>query len=77
MRLFDPHVHMTSRTTDDYEAMAHAGILAIVEASRHGACRGPDNMRMKSVWLSSPRTPPPSVKREVKLEGTVRSGSDT
>jgi predicted metal-dependent TIM-barrel fold hydrolase len=31
MRLFDPHVHMTSRTTDDYQAMASAGIAAIVE----------------------------------------------
>jgi methylmalonyl-CoA mutase C-terminal domain/subunit len=27
MKLFDPHIHMTSRTTDDYEAMAHAGIV--------------------------------------------------
>ena len=25
MRIFDPHVHMTSRTTDDYEAMAALG----------------------------------------------------
>jgi predicted metal-dependent TIM-barrel fold hydrolase len=31
MRLFDPHIHMTSRTTDDYQAMADAGINAIVE----------------------------------------------
>lgn len=31
MRLFDPHIHMTSRTTDDYQAMAAAGIAAIVE----------------------------------------------
>jgi hypothetical protein len=31
MRLFDPHVHMTSRTTDDYQAMAAAGIRAVVE----------------------------------------------
>jgi predicted metal-dependent TIM-barrel fold hydrolase len=31
MRLFDPHVHMTSRTTDDYQAMAAAGIAAIIE----------------------------------------------
>jgi uncharacterized protein len=31
MKLFDPHVHMTSRTTDDYQAMAAAGIAAIVE----------------------------------------------
>jgi predicted metal-dependent TIM-barrel fold hydrolase len=31
MKIFDPHVHMTSRTTDDYEAMANAGILAVVE----------------------------------------------
>ncbi len=25
MRFFDPHVHMISRTTDDYQAMADAG----------------------------------------------------
>ena len=31
MRIFDPHVHMTSRTTNDYEAMAAAGIVAIIE----------------------------------------------
>jgi uncharacterized protein len=31
MRLFDPHIHMTSRTTDDYQSMADAGITAIVE----------------------------------------------
>lgn len=41
MRIFDPHVHMTSRTTDDYEAMAAAGILAIVEPA---------------FWLGQPRT---------------------
>src|ERR1043165_2101023 len=29
--LFDPHIHMTSRTTDDYAAMAAAGIAAVVE----------------------------------------------
>lgn len=33
MRLFDPHIHMTSRTTTDYEAMAQAGIVAVVEPS--------------------------------------------
>jgi predicted metal-dependent TIM-barrel fold hydrolase len=41
MRIFDPHVHMTSRTTDDYEAMAAAGILAVVEPA---------------FWLGQPRT---------------------
>jgi predicted metal-dependent TIM-barrel fold hydrolase len=41
MKIFDPHVHMTSRTTDDYEAMAKAGILAIVEPA---------------FWLGQPRT---------------------
>ena len=30
-KIFDPHIHMTSRTTADYQAMAEAGILAIVE----------------------------------------------
>lgn len=41
MRLFDPHIHMTSRTTDDYEAMAAAGVRAIVEPA---------------FWLGQPRT---------------------
>src|SRR5215207_3588132 len=41
MRLFDPHIHMTSRTTDDYQAMAAAGIRAIVEPA---------------FWLGQPRT---------------------
>jgi predicted metal-dependent TIM-barrel fold hydrolase len=41
MRIFDPHVHMTSRTTDDYEAMAGAGIVALVEPA---------------FWLGQPRT---------------------
>jgi len=41
MRLFDPHIHMTSRTTDDYQAMAGAGIAAIVEPA---------------FWVGQPRT---------------------
>jgi predicted metal-dependent TIM-barrel fold hydrolase len=41
MRLFDPHIHMTSRTTDDYQAMAAAGIAALVEPA---------------FWLGQPRT---------------------
>lgn len=41
MRLFDPHIHMTSRTTDDYQAMAAAGIRAVVEPA---------------FWLGQPRT---------------------
>ena len=41
MKLFDPHIHMTSRTTDDYEAMAAAGIVGIVEPA---------------FWLGQPRT---------------------
>ena len=41
MKLFDPHVHMTSRTTDDYEAMASAGIRGIIEPA---------------FWLGQPRT---------------------
>ena len=31
LRFFDPHIHMTSRTTDDLESMAAAGIRAIIE----------------------------------------------
>ena len=41
MKIFDPHIHMTSRTTDDYSAMAQAGITAIVEPA---------------FWLGQPRT---------------------
>ncbi|MFB7037432.1 MULTISPECIES: TatD family hydrolase [unclassified Streptomyces] len=45
MRIFDPHIHMTSRTTDDYEAMHAAGVRALVEPS---------------FWLGQPRTSPAS-----------------
>jgi uncharacterized protein len=41
MALFDPHIHMTSRTTDDYEAMARSGITAIIEPA---------------FWVGQPRT---------------------
>lgn len=41
MKMFDPHIHMTSRTTDDYQAMAAAGIRAVVEPA---------------FWLGQPRT---------------------
>jgi predicted metal-dependent TIM-barrel fold hydrolase len=33
MRFFDSHVHMVSRTTDDYQRMAAAGTVAIIEPS--------------------------------------------
>lgn len=41
MKMFDPHIHMTSRTTTDYAAMAEGGITAIVEPA---------------FWLGQPRT---------------------
>jgi uncharacterized protein len=41
MRIFDPHIHMTSRTTDDYEAMYAAGVRALVEPA---------------FWVGQPRT---------------------
>ncbi|GLW66330.1 TatD family hydrolase [Actinomadura rubrobrunea] len=41
MRIFDPHIHMTSRTTDDYERMYEAGVRALVEPA---------------FWLGQPRT---------------------
>lgn len=41
MKFFDPHIHMTSRTTDDYQAMADAGIVALIEPA---------------FWLGQPRT---------------------
>ncbi len=33
MKFIEPHIHMTSRTTDDYERMLLAGIVACVEPS--------------------------------------------
>ncbi|WP_149242504.1 TatD family hydrolase [Dyadobacter sp. 32] len=41
MRFFDPHIHMVSRTTDDYQAMYKAGIVALIEPA---------------FWLGQPRT---------------------
>jgi predicted metal-dependent TIM-barrel fold hydrolase len=41
MKFFDPHIHMTSRTTDDYQALADAGVVAIIEPA---------------FWLGQPRT---------------------
>jgi predicted metal-dependent TIM-barrel fold hydrolase len=41
MKLIDPHVHMSARTTDDYEAMAAAGVVAVIEPA---------------FWLGQPRT---------------------
>lgn len=31
MRYIDPHIHMVSRTTDDYQRMAQAGCIAVTE----------------------------------------------
>lgn len=31
MKFFDPHIHMTSLTTVDYQAMTEAGVVAIIE----------------------------------------------
>jgi uncharacterized protein len=45
MRIFDPHIHMTSRTTDDYQRMAEAGVQAVVEPA---------------FWVGQPRTNPGS-----------------
>ncbi len=33
MLYIDPHIHMCSRTTDDYEALRKAGVVAIIEPS--------------------------------------------
>ena len=33
MKIIEPHIHMYSRTTDDYQAMYAAGIRACVEPS--------------------------------------------
>ncbi|SHI05077.1 TatD family hydrolase [Ferrimonas marina] len=37
----DPHIHMNARTTDDYQAMAAAGVVAVIEPA---------------FWLGQPRT---------------------
>lgn len=37
----DPHIHMNARTTDDYQAMADAGVVAVIEPA---------------FWLGQPRT---------------------
>ncbi|HAO99025.1 MAG TPA: hydrolase TatD [Fibrobacteres bacterium] len=39
----DPHIHMVSRTTDDYQAMRDAGIVAVIEPA---------------FWIGQPRTTP-------------------
>ncbi|MDH4172411.1 MAG: TatD family hydrolase [Betaproteobacteria bacterium] len=39
--LIDPHAHMISRTTDDYEAMAASGVVAVIEPA---------------FWIGQPRT---------------------
>ncbi|MBI5433322.1 MAG: TatD family hydrolase [Planctomycetes bacterium] len=41
MRFFDPHIHVASRTTDDLDAMAKAGIRGIIEPA---------------FWMGQPRT---------------------
>jgi len=41
MMFIDPHIHMISRTTDDYRAMRKAGIVAVIEPA---------------FWLGQPRT---------------------
>lgn len=41
MKLIDPHIHMSARTTDDYERMRAAGIVAVIEPA---------------FWLGQPRT---------------------
>lgn len=40
-RYIDPHVHMISRTTDDYQLMAAAGVVAVIEPA---------------FWVGQPRT---------------------
>lgn len=47
MMFLDPHIHMTARTTDDYQAMAKAGIVAVIEPT---------------FWLGQPRTSADSYK---------------
>ena len=41
MRIFEPHIHMISRITDDYVAMANAGVELVLEPA---------------FWMGQPRT---------------------
>ncbi len=41
MKIFEPHIHLVARTTDDYERLALCGVRAVVEPS---------------FWLGQPRT---------------------
>lgn len=41
MMFIDPHIHMISRTTDDYEAMRRGGVVAVIEPA---------------FWIGQPRT---------------------
>jgi predicted metal-dependent TIM-barrel fold hydrolase len=41
MKYIDPHIHMSARTTDDYERMAASGVVAVIEPA---------------FWLGQPRT---------------------
>jgi len=41
MHFIDPHIHMQARTTDDYEALAAAGVVAVLEPA---------------FWVGQPRT---------------------
>lgn len=45
MKIFEPHIHMYARTTDDYQRMALAGIERVIEPA---------------FWLGQPRTRPGS-----------------
>lgn len=40
-RYIDPHIHVSARTTDDYERMAELGVVAVIEPA---------------FWLGQPRT---------------------
>ncbi len=41
LRIIDPHIHMVSRTTDDYAEMRAAGVVAVIEPA---------------FWVGQPRT---------------------
>ncbi len=41
MRFFDPHIHLTSRTTNDLDALAQAGVRGVIEPA---------------FWVGQPRT---------------------
>ncbi len=60
MKFIDPHIHMNARTTDDYQAMADAGVVAVIEPA---------------FWLGQPRTSADTYRDYLQLNGIWNEGN--